>query len=185
MFLVRYGNPWPLAMSLPVLAFLVVYPILKRFTRLTHFYLGMALALAPPCAYLAVCGRLDWPPIIVSAAVLTWTAGFDILYACQDYEFDVAAGLHSLPSRLGIPAALWVSRITHFLSAAMILLLFWAVPQFRWCYLASAVAAVILLAIEQSLVKPGDLSKVNVAFFTVNGIISLLLGTCGISDLIK
>lgn len=102
-FWLFYGNLWPLALSLPVLAFLGAYPFLKCFTELCHYYLGAALALAPVCAWVAVCGKLDWPPVIMFVAVLTWTAGFDILYACQDYASDLELGVHSVPAKLGIP----------------------------------------------------------------------------------
>jgi 4-hydroxybenzoate polyprenyltransferase len=112
-FYVLYRNPWPLWLSVPVLAFLCAYPLLKRFTRLCHYYLGMALGLAPVCAWIAVRGVLAPPPLWMAGAVLCWTAGFDIIYACQDYESDVAGGVFSVPARLGIRRALWVARFTH------------------------------------------------------------------------
>jgi 4-hydroxybenzoate polyprenyltransferase len=180
-----YKNPWPLSLSIPVLVFLSAYPFLKRFTRLCHYYLGAALALAPLCAWLAITGHIDLPPLIMFAAVLTWTAGFDIIYACQDYEVDVAAGLHSVPSKLGIRAALWVSRATHLISAAMIILLWYKVPVLSWLYLAGAIIAALLLLVEHLLVRPSNLTRINLAFFTINGIISLLIGTLGIIDVLR
>jgi 4-hydroxybenzoate polyprenyltransferase len=180
-----YRNIWPLVLSVPVLGFLSCYPLLKKFTELCHYYLGMALALAPVCAWVAIAGRLDWPPLIMFAAVLTWTAGFDIIYACQDFQSDREGGIFSVPAKLGIGPALWVSRGTHLISAGMIVLLGFAVAQFGWLYAIGAGAAVLLLIVEQSLVRPSDLSKANLAFFTINGIISVLLGTLGIIDLIK
>lgn len=179
-----YHNPWPLALCVPVLMFLCGYPLLKRFSRLCHYYLGMALALAPVCAWLAICGRLNWPPIIMAVAVMTWTAGFDIIYACQDYQSDLECGIYSVPSKFGIAKALWISRVTHAVSAAMIVLLGAIVPPFTWLYAIGAAAAVILLIVEQSLVSPTDLSKANVSFFTINGIISILLGALGVINLV-
>ena len=180
-----YGNPWPLRLALPVLGFVCAYPLLKRFTRLCHYYLGMALGLAPICAWIAISGRLDWAPVIMAAAVVLWTAGFDIIYACQDYESDLQTGVVSVPARLGIGNALWVARITHAVCVVMLVVLGWYVPQFGILYFVGAGAAVLLLIVEHSLVNPGDLSKVGLAFFTVNGIISLLLGTLGIIDVLR
>jgi 4-hydroxybenzoate polyprenyltransferase len=184
-FQILYHNPWPLLLAGPVLAYLWGYPLLKRFTGLCHFYLGAALALAPVCAWVAVTGRIDWPPIVMFAAVATWTAGFDIIYACQDYGSDIACGVFSIPAKLGIAGALWVSRATHLLCAGMLLLLGWIVPEFGAIYFTGAGLAIALLCVEQGLVRAGDLSKVNVAFFTINGIISLVVGTLGIVDIMK
>ncbi len=182
-FWLFYGNLWPLALSLPVLAFLGAYPFLKRFTELCHYYLGAALALAPVCAWVAVCGKLDWPPVIMFVAVLTWTAGFDILYACQDYASDLELGVHSVPAKLGIPRALWLSRGTHLISAAAIVSLKFVTPEFGALYAAGAALAVLLLIIEQAMVTPTNLARVGLAFFAINGIISVLLGTLGIIDI--
>ncbi|MDQ3441011.1 MAG: putative 4-hydroxybenzoate polyprenyltransferase, partial [Planctomycetota bacterium] len=109
-FWLLYANMWPLVLSVPVLLFLGAYPLLKRFTRLCHYYLGAALALAPICAWIAIAGSIGWPPVIMALAVLTWTAGFDIIYACQDYECDVRDGIESMPAKMGIARALWLSR---------------------------------------------------------------------------
>jgi 4-hydroxybenzoate polyprenyltransferase len=177
-----YANPWPLLLSVPVLGFLCGYPLLKRFTRLCHYYLGAALALAPVCAWLAVAGSLAPPPLWMAAAVLCWTAGFDIIYACQDYESDCATGVFSVPARLGIAGALWVARLTHAVCVAMLAVLGLSVPSFGPLYWTGVAAAVGLLVVEHALVKPTDLSKVGLAFFTVNGVISLLLGTLGVLD---
>jgi 4-hydroxybenzoate polyprenyltransferase len=182
-FEILYRNPWPLMLAAPVLAYLWGYPLMKRFSGLCHYYLGVALALAPVCAWVAVAGRIDWPPILMFAAVTTWTAGFDIIYACQDYDSDIACGVFSIPAALGIRRALWVSRATHAVCAAMLVLLGWLVPQFGVLYFTGVGLAIALLCVEQSLVKANDLSKVNVAFFTVNGMISVLVGTLGIVDI--
>lgn len=180
-----FGNPWPLRLALPVLAFVCLYPVLKRFTRLCHYYLGMALGLAPICAWIAISGSLDWAPVIMAAAVMLWTAGFDIIYACQDYQSDLQTGVASVPAKTGISKALWIARATHVGCAALLIVLGWAVPLFGWLYSVGVAAAVILLVIEHSLVSPRDLSKVGLAFFTVNGIISLLLGTLGVIDVLR
>jgi 4-hydroxybenzoate polyprenyltransferase len=180
-----YRNIWPLLLSLPVLAYLCGYPFMKRFTRLCHYYLGAALALAPVCAWVAVTGRVDWPPVVMFVIVASWTAGFDIIYACQDFSSDLECGVYSVPAKIGIAKALWVSRVTHFIAAAMLIALGFVVPQFGVLYFVGAGIAIVLLIVEQSLVKPNDLSKVNLSFFTINGLISLLVATLGIVDLMR
>lgn len=182
MFWILFDNVWPAALSLPVLAFLSAYPLLKRFTRLCHYYLGTALALAPVCAWVAIAGTIAPEPLWMAAAVLLWTAGFDIIYACQDYDSDVEHGIFSVPSRLGIGPALWVARLTHAACIAMLVALGIASVQLGTLYFAGVGIAVALLLIEHSLVRPTDLSKVGLAFFTINGIISLLMGVLGICD---
>jgi len=178
-----YKNPWPLLLAGPVLAYLWGYPLIKRFSGLCHYYLGAALALAPVCAWVAVAGRIDWPPIVMFAAVATWTAGFDIIYACQDYDSDIACGVFSIPAKLGIRRALWASRATHAVCAALLVLLGCLVPQFGTLYFLGVALAIVLLIVEQSLVRAGDLSNVNLAFFTINGVISLVVGGLGILDI--
>jgi 4-hydroxybenzoate polyprenyltransferase len=183
-FYLAYFNPWPVLLTVPVLAFVGAYPLLKRFTRYCHYYLGVCLALAPLCAWVAIAGRFAMPPVWMAAAVICWTAGFDILYACQDYQSDVAEGIHSIPARVGIPAALWISRATHVACIAMLLALATSTPRLGWLYLIGVGIAAALLLIEHLLVKPNDLSKVNLSFFTINGIISLVLGTLGIINVL-
>jgi 4-hydroxybenzoate polyprenyltransferase len=182
-FWLIYRNIWPVALSVPVLLFVCAYPLLKRFTRLCHYYLGAALALAPVCAWVAISGSIAAPPLWMAAAVICWTAGFDIIYACQDYESDVATGVFSVPSKLGIGGALWVARITHLACVAMLIMLGRSVPSFGPLYWTGATIAVVLLAVEHSLVTPTDLSKLGLAFFTINGVISLVLGALSIADL--
>jgi 4-hydroxybenzoate polyprenyltransferase len=185
LFWIVYHNPWPLILSVPVLAYLAAYPLLKRFTRFCHYYLGVALALVPICAWIAIRGRLEMPPIWMALAVAAWTAGFDIIYACQDYACDIQHGLFSIPAKLGISRALWVARLTHLFSFAMLLMLGRSAhPPLGMLYFIGVGLAGMLLIIEHSLVKPTDLSKVGLAFFTVNGIISLILGTLGVLDVI-
>ena len=179
-----YRNPWPLALSLPVLLFLSAYPLLKRFTRLCHYYLGAALALAPICAWLAVRGSLAPPPLWMAGAVLCWTAGFDIIYACQDYLSDVECGVFSVPAKIGIGPALWVSRLTHLVCIGFLTGLGRSAPALGSLYWVGVAVVALLLVIEHSLVRDDDLSKVGLAFFTVNGVISVLLGTLGIADIL-
>jgi 4-hydroxybenzoate polyprenyltransferase len=183
-FYVLYRNPWPLWLSVPVLAFLCAYPLLKRFTRLCHYYLGMALGLAPVCAWIAVRGVMAPPPLWMAGAVLCWTAGFDIIYACQDYESDVAGGVFSVPARLGIRRALWVARFTHVVSVAMLIALSVSCPKLGIFFRVGIAIAILLLVIEHALVRADDLSRVGLAFFTVNGVISILLGSLGIADIL-
>jgi 4-hydroxybenzoate polyprenyltransferase len=185
LFGIFFGNWLPLILSIPVLAFLAAYPLLKRFTRLCHYYLGAALALAPICAWIAIAGNLRLPPILMALAVLSWTAGFDIIYACQDYQSDLETGLISVPAKVGIARALWISRITHAFSLAMLVVLGILTPEFGAIFFIGVGCAAVLMVIEHSLVKPNDLSKVGLAFFTVNGIISVLIGTLGIIDVFR
>lgn len=184
-FGIVYQNWIPLIASVPVLAFVSAYPLLKRFTRLCHYYLGAALALAPVCAWVAIAGTLTIEPILMAGAVLLWTAGFDILYACQDYDSDVALGVFSVPAKLGIARALWVARLTHVLCVACLIVLGLVSAPLATLYFVGVAITGALLVVEHSLVRAGDLSKVNVAFFTVNGIISVLLGTLGVLDVVR
>jgi 4-hydroxybenzoate polyprenyltransferase len=181
-FWVIYRNPWPIALAGPVLVFVAAYPLLKRFTQLCHFYLGAALALAPVCAWVAIRGNIAPPPLLMAGAVLCWTAGFDIIYACQDFESDVAGGIFSAPSRLGIARALWISRLTHAVSILFMVLLWKTSPQLHAAFGVGILIAIGLLTIEHWVVRPTDLRKVGLAFFTLNGIISTLLGGMGILD---
>jgi 4-hydroxybenzoate polyprenyltransferase len=182
-FWLAASNPWPAILAIPVLAYLAGYPFMKRFTRFCHYYLGGALALAPLCAYLAVSGHLTAAPWLMFATVLTWTAGFDIIYACQDYESDRATGTFSVPAKIGIGPALWIARITHLLSVLFLILLGLSTPAFGTLFFIGVACAILLLIVEHALVHPNNLSKVNLAFFTINGIISLLVCTLGIIDL--
>ncbi|CAN5578143.1 putative 4-hydroxybenzoate polyprenyltransferase [soil metagenome] len=179
-----YGNPWPLICSVPVLAYVCGYPLMKRFTRLCHFYLGAALGLAPLCAWLAIRGSIGLEPLVIAGVVLLWTAGFDIIYACQDYDSDVATGVFSVPAKFGIANALWIARLTHLMCVGLLVALSQSSPLLGPIFLVAVAIAVLLLVIEHSLVKPNDLSKLGLAFFTVNGVISLVIGTLGIIDVL-
>ena len=185
LFGVFYANWIPLAASVPILAFIGAYPFLKRFTRLCHFYLGASLALAPICACVAIAGRIDREPLWMAAAVMLWTAGFDIIYACQDYDVDLATGLHSVPSTIGVANALWAARGTHVGCWAALLQLGLASPLLSTAYFVAIGVTAVLLVVEHAIVKPNDLSRVNVAFFTLNGVISLMIGTAGLFDVLR
>jgi 4-hydroxybenzoate polyprenyltransferase len=156
-----------------VLVVLLGYSYLKRMTRWSHFGLGLALGLAPSAAWIAVRGSLDPRIIVLTAAVTLWAGGFDVLYACQDYEHDRAAGLHSIPQSMGLPAAFWAARFMHL---AMLALLAWFAVLFHFGVAGRAgIAAVgLLLAYEHSLVSPRDLHRLNAAFFTMNGVIAVV-----------
>jgi 4-hydroxybenzoate polyprenyltransferase len=164
----------PLAFALSPLALVIVwgYSFTKRFTRWSHFVLGLALSVAPMGAWIAVRGRMELPAFVLSAAVLLWAGGFDVIYACQDVEFDRRQGLFSLPSRAGVATALWISGAMHVGTVALVAVLPLLVPLGA-IYGAGVVLVALLLAWEHSLVRPSDLSRVNAAFFTLNGIVSL------------
>lgn len=149
------------------------YSYTKRFTRWCHLVLGLGLSLAPIGAYLAVTGQFAWPPVLVSLAVLFWVAGFDIIYALQDDTFDASQQLHSLPSRIGRAGALTISRILHSASVGF-LLYAGVVAGYGYAYFAGVVVFGALLVRQHFVVKPTDLSKVNIAFFTLNGVASVL-----------
>jgi 4-hydroxybenzoate polyprenyltransferase len=166
-------NRLTLWLSPVALAVLLLYSYTKRFTRWAHLVLGFALGIAPSAAWIAVRGSLDPRILLLTAAVTFWVAGFDILYACQDFDFDRDAGLHSIPRHLGIRRALWTARLFHLI---MLVLLIAMLPAFGLGKLAIAGVAVVaaLLLYEHSLVKPDNLSRLNAAFFTMNGVISVV-----------
>jgi len=155
------------------MAILFLYSFTKRFTTWSHLFLGFALGISPAAAWIAITGSLDSRMLILCAAVTLWVGGFDVLYACQDIEFDKQAGLFSVPQRFGIAAALMIARAMH---AGVVLLLSWLAASFGlpWPAWAGIVVVASLLGYEHSLVKANDLSKLNAAFFTVNGYISML-----------
>jgi 4-hydroxybenzoate polyprenyltransferase len=166
-------NPLALKLSPVALAILFFYSYTKRFTTWSHFVLGLCLGISPAAAWIAIRGSLDWRMVILSTAVSLWVAGFDVLYACQDVEFDKTAGLYSIPQSFGIARALAVARALHVLMVALLLWLAWSF-HLAWPAWAGVGVVAALLSYEHSLVKPNDLSKINAAFFTVNGYISLL-----------
>jgi 4-hydroxybenzoate polyprenyltransferase len=175
----------PLCFYLSPIALLVVlgYSYTKRFTALCHFVLGLGLALAPVGAYIAVTGHFDSLPILYGFVVLLWVSGFDIIYALQDEEFDSSLGLNSIPTFLGKNKALVLSTTLHIICAVVVI--FAAVlGEFSWLHWVGVGVFVSLLFYQHLLVKPNDLTKVNLAFFTTNGIASVIFGTLAILDLI-
>ena len=166
-------NRLALLLSPVALAVVLLYSYTKRFTRWSHLVLGLALGIAPAAAWIAVRGTLDPRVLLLTAAVTFWVGGFDVLYSCQDYDFDRQTGLHSVPRYCGIARALWIARLFHLL---MLLLLITLVLAFGLGKLALAGIAVValLLVYEHSLVSADDLSRLNAAFFTMNGVISVL-----------
>ncbi len=174
--LASYSLNWlTFALSPVALVFVLGYSYAKRFTAFAHIFLGMALAISPSAAWIAVRGSLnDEIPILLSLFVLMWTAGFDVLYACQDYEFDRKAGLRSIPARFGIKSSLRIARLFHF-QAFIVLLLLYLATGISWLVLAGVIAVGALLVYQHTLVKANDLSRMNAAFFTTNAFVSVIL----------
>jgi 4-hydroxybenzoate polyprenyltransferase len=183
-------NWLPVALALPVLAWLLGYSFAKRFTSLAHLWLGAALGLAPVAAWIALRGEtllrdpIDiLPAAILGLAVTAWVAGFDIIYACQDAAFDATHGLHSMPARLGVARALRRSKWLHGGTILLLASLPLVVPQLGWIYWTALAAIVALLVWEHALVRPDDLSRVNQAFFTANAAIGMVLLAAIAADL--
>jgi 4-hydroxybenzoate polyprenyltransferase len=176
-------NRLSLLLSPVALAVLLLYSYTKRVTRWSHLVLGFALGIAPSAAWIAVRGSLDPRILLLTAAVTFWVGGFDVLYACQDFDFDRQAGLHSIPRYVGIPAALWIARGFHLIMVGMLvgLVIVFGMGKLAVC---GVLAVVLLLLYEHSLVRPNDLSKLNAAFFTMNGVISVLFFAFVAGDLL-
>ncbi|MSR31778.1 MAG: 4-hydroxybenzoate octaprenyltransferase [Gemmataceae bacterium] len=171
------NNPWPLILSPLAMVVLLGYSLAKRFTSLSHFWLGFALSLAPLGAWVAIRG-LAWSeapiPLMLTGAVLFWVAGFDILYSCQDMEFDRGQGLFSIPARWGINKSLKIAFVAHMAMLLFLTGLYFLAPHLLgWIYLGGVAAAGLLVLYQHSLVRADDLSRVNRAFFHVNAVISL------------
>ena len=166
-------NPLCLKLSPLALAIALGYSYTKRFTALSHLVLGAALGIAPAAAWVAVRGTFDPVILYLASAVTLWTAGFDIIYSCQDIDFDRASGLHSIPARLGVARALLVSRLFH-AGMVAVLIVAWIRLDLGWLALIGVGAVGALLVYEQSLVRASDLSRVDAAFFSVNGWVSVL-----------
>jgi 4-hydroxybenzoate polyprenyltransferase len=171
----------PIVLSLPVLAFLLAYSYAKRWTTLCHYWLAAALMLSPIATWIALTDSIAWPPVLLGLAVFFWVGGFDMIYACQDVDFDRSQRLRSIPARFGVPAALRIAAISHLLTVACLLAL-WASAQLGGVFLAGVIAVGILLAYEHRVVRPDDLTRVNVAFFQVNAVISIGLFLIGSLD---
>ncbi len=167
-------NRLTLLLSPVALASVFLYSYTKRVTALSHLVLGWCLSIAPSGAWIAITGRLTLVPVLLSISVMLWTAGFDVLYACQDYDFDRKAGLHSIPQRFGIRRALWIARGLHALMFT-VLVIFFRAAQLGWISSIGVIATAALLVYQHSLVKSDDLSRLNAAFFTTNAFVSVIL----------
>jgi 4-hydroxybenzoate polyprenyltransferase len=176
-------NRWPLCLSVPVLAFLLGYSYAKRFTAWCHFWLSAALMLSPLAAWIAIRGSLDWSPAMLAAVIFFWVGGFDIIYACQDADFDREAKLFSVPSRFGIERALQIALVSHILTVVCLFGL-WYVAALGPIFLTGVVLVGALLAYEHRLVRPDDLTRVNIAFFQVNAVISIGLFLVALIDVL-
>jgi 4-hydroxybenzoate polyprenyltransferase len=166
-------NPLCFALAPLALGIVFLYSYTKRFTSLSHVVLGFALGIAPAAAWIAVRGSLDPRILWLTAAVTFWTAGFDIIYSCQDFEFDSDAGLFSMPRRFGVAGALWISRFFHLAMLVCLLMLVWTLTLGTLALVGVGIVAG-LLVYEHRLVKADDLSRVDAAFFTINGYVSVL-----------
>ena len=167
-------NRLTLILSPIALVSVLLYSYTKRFTFLSHLILGWCLAIAPSGAWIAIQGRLTLVPVLLSMSVLLWTAGFDVLYACQDFDFDLRTGLQSIPRRFGIAAALWIARAIHGLMFAT-LVAFFLNAHLGWLGLTGVMATGALLVYQHSIVSANDLSRLNAAFFTTNALVSVIL----------
>lgn len=168
-------NRLTLILAPVALASVMLYSFSKRWTLFSHLVLGWCLSLAPTGAWIAVRGTLDSAvPLLLSLVVMLWTAGFDVLYACQDYDFDLAAGLHSIPRQFGIARALWIARLLHLGAFAALVALYW-ITHLGGFALLGVVATAALLFYQHRLVRADDLSKLNAAFFTTNAFVSVIL----------
>ena len=165
-----------LSLLLSPIALLIIfgYSYTKRFTNLSHVVLGLALALSPIGAWIGIKGEIDLAPFILAFAVLLWTAGFDIIYSCQDLQHDLKTGLYSIPKKMGLKNSLRLSSILHFLMV-IVLVLFMYFTNLDIIYFGGVCFVCVMLFYEHSLIKPHDLSNINMAFFTVNGLISIIL----------
>jgi len=187
LFWFMLGNPWPLMLSVPVLAWVCAYGVFKRFTAWCHLWLGASLALSVPAAAVAINPEavLAEPSLwLLAGMVLCWVAGFDVIYALQDVAVDRAEGLHSMPSRLGVSGALWVSRVFHVAAVALLVLVWWVDPRLGWVFLVGVVAVAALLLVEHATVRRWGTSRMALTFFTLNGVVSCLLGVAGIVDVL-
>jgi 4-hydroxybenzoate polyprenyltransferase len=168
-------NRLTLSLAPIALASIVLYSYTKRWTMLSHIVLGWCLAIAPTGAWIAVRGTIDSPaPLLLSLVVLLWTAGFDVLYACQDFDFDRREGLYSIPARFGIARALWISRALHLGAFASLVLLYF-VTNLGLLAVIGVIATGALLVYQHTLVRANDLSRLNAAFFTTNAFVSVIL----------
>lgn len=182
MFAASQLNRLSLELSPLALGIIFLYSYTKRFTWLTHLFLGISLACAPVGAWIAIRGSISPVPLILGLGVILWVAGFDVIYSCQDVEFDRQESIYSIPKRFGVAAALWISAIFHLTMLIILGFLFWREGLGTISFLGLVVVG-LLLGYEHSLVRPTDLSRANTAFFTINGWISILLCATTMIDL--
>jgi 4-hydroxybenzoate polyprenyltransferase len=186
-FWLGFANPWPVLLSVPVLAWIALYSYTKRFTLLCHVFLGGALAVSPLAAAIAVEPRavLGVPALwLLAGMVVCWVAGFDVIYALQDTEFDTQRGLHSIPSRLGPERAIWISRGLHAGAFALLALAAWVDTRLHGVFLGGVgLVGVLLIAEHWVLAKRGK-AGLEMAFFTINGVVSCVLGLAGVADVL-
>lgn len=174
-------NSLCLFLSPVALIWSALYSFTKRFTSLCHYFLGSVLGLAPLAGWLAVTPEVTLAPVLLALGVTFWVGGFDILYACQDAAFDQSEGLHSLPAGAGVPAALALSTMSHVVTGIFFLLAGWAAGA-GYVYSGSCLVVVAILMLEHRLISPQDLSRVNLAFFTMNGFVAVLLFAGAVAD---
>lgn len=187
-------NWLPLLFSVPVLCFLCGYSLAKRFTYAAHAWLGIALSLSPLCVWMAIRGPASamvwndwWPPLVLALGIAAWVTGFDIIYACQDAEYDAGEGLHSVPAKFGIPGALRLAMVSHsFMLVALFALPFVSpLLDLGWIYLSGMVVVAIMVIRQHLLVSPTDLGRVNEAFFNANAWISVIVLAAGSLDTVS
>ncbi|MGC4376288.1 UbiA-like polyprenyltransferase [Fictibacillus sp. Mic-4] len=180
-----YMLNWLCVQLLPIAAlFLIIYSFTKRFTFLCHIVLGITDGIAPLGGWVGATGTLSWPAFILFIGVTFWIAGFDVIYATQDAEFDKKRGLYSIPSYFGIPRALMISRCFHVITFIAYLSLGWITPELGWIYFIGVIVSGGLMIYEHSIISPNNLSKVNVAFFNMNGILSVAMFIFSLGDLL-
>ncbi len=186
LFYFLFANPWPLILSIPVLIWIAFYSFTKRFTALCHIFLGGALAASPIAAAIAINpAALSTTPAIffIAGMVLLWVAGFDVIYALQDIDYDRSVKLHSIPAQLGWKNAIWISRLLHLGAFALLILAARADPRFGPIFLTAVALVAVLLITEHTILARRGKAGLDMAFFTINGIVSCLLGASGILDL--
>jgi 4-hydroxybenzoate polyprenyltransferase len=187
-FLWLQDNAWPIMLGIPVLLWICLYPLAKRFTFLCHAWLGISLAMSPLAAALAIApdALLQQPAIwLLAGMVLAWVTGFDVLYALQDVQVDRSQGLHSMPSTLGPTTAIWISRLLHATAIVLLALVYVMDTRLHMIFLLSIAAAAAMLLWEHVLIARFGTDRITLAFFTLNGVVSCIIGTMGIIDLLQ
>lgn len=174
-------NRWPIYLSVPVLAFLLGYSLAKRWTSWCHYWLSAALMMSPLATWIALTGTVGLTPLLLALMIFFWVGGFDIIYACQDADFDRDQKLFSLPSRLGVPRALYLAFLSH-VAAVISLFALWWLADLGTAFLIGVIVLSVILLYQHTLVSPGDLDRVNTAFFKVNALVSFGILALGCLD---